>query len=546
MADWRGSIWVIRFTVFVSGAVVMALELVGSRLLAPTFGDSIFVWGSLIGVVMTALAMGYYIGGRLADRRPSYSTFTLIILVSGLLILMIPTSSPFILEAVYNLGFSDRYGPVLTSFLLLAAPTTLLGMVSPYSIKMAAKSLYNLGGISGSLYSISTGGSIFGTFFTVFILIPLFGVRQIIFSLGVVLILVSLIGFTWKERLFLILLIPLLTTPYVLIGGAMSTRSGTVVYRRDTPYNTLTVIDNTGRGVRTLYLNNLPQSAMYLNGSNSAVFRYTDYFNLAFLFNPEIERVLFIGGGGFSGPKQFLEYYPDIVMDVVEVDPEVVRVAREYFNVSEDPRLDVFVEDGRAFLDDAGIYDAIILDAYSKTYVPFHLMTMEFFEELDEHLTDDGVIVSNLISSLVGDTSELLMAEYRTVGEILPQIYLFRTRSSSMSMVQNIILIATKTPTRLNGSDLLNKAASSPERGDTLVIYAQTIFEPEGLADEAIILTDDYAPVTALLNPVTLTPFEGREGPLLGGFLNPFIIAGMWILVFFSVYILYTIVERRE
>ena len=232
-------------------------------------------------------------------------------------------------------------------------------------------------------------------------------------------------------------------------------------------------------------------------------------------------------------------------MDVVEVDPEVVRVAREYFNVSEDPRLDVFVEDGRAFLGDAGVYDAIILDAYSKTYVPFHLMTLEFFEELDEHLTADGVIVSNLISSLVGDTSDLLMAEYRTVGEILPQVYLFRTKTSSMSLVQNIILIATKTPTRQSGSDLLDKAASSPVRGDTLAMYAQTIFEPEGLAEEALVLTDDYAPVTALLNPVTLAPFEGREGPLYGGFLNPFIIAGMWILVFFSVYILYTTVERR-
>jgi spermidine synthase len=544
MTNGQGSIWRIRFTVFVSGAVVMALELVGSRLLAPTFGDSIFVWGSLIGVVMTALAVGYYTGGRLADRRPSYGTFSLITLVAGMLILLIPLTSSLILEAVYYSGFGERYGPVLASLLLLAAPTTLLGMVSPYSIRMAAQSLRSVGGISGSLYSISTGGSIFGTFFTVFVLIPSFGVRQIIFALGVVLILVSLLGFAWRERLFLLLLVLLLTTPSTLLGGAISTRSGTVVYRKDTPYSTLTVVDNVGSSVRTLYLNNLAQSAMYLDGSNGAVFQYTDYFNLAFLFNPDVERVLFIGGGGFSGPKQFLEYYPDIAVDVVEVDPEVVRVAKEYFNIVEDPRLGVFVDDGRSFLADAGEYDVIVLDAYSKTYVPFHLMTLEFFQTIDEHLTQDGIIVSNLISSLVGDTSELLMAEYRTVGEVLPQAYLFRTRSSSLSTVQNIILIATKTATRLAGSDLVEKAEGLP-RGSTLVEYVQTLFDSEGYAEEALILTDDYAPATALLNPVTQAPYEGGEEALLGSSLHPFMIAGVWIAVFVSVYWLYTVVQKR-
>ena len=544
MTNGQGSIWRIRFTVFVSGAVVMALELVGSRLLAPAFGDSIFVWGSLIGVVMAALAVGYYTGGRLADRRPSYGTFSLITLAAGMLILLIPLSSPLILEAVYYSGFGERYGPVLASLLLLAAPTTLLGMVSPYSIRMAAHSLQNVGGISGSLYSISTGGSIFGTFFTVFVLIPSFGVRQIIFSLGVVLILVSLLGFAWRDRLLLLLLVLLITTPQTLIGGALSTRSGTVLHRKDTPYSTLTVVDNADSGVRTLYLNNLPQSAMYLNGSNGAVFRYTDYFNLAFLFNSDVERVLFIGGGGFSGPKQFLEYYSDIAVDVVEVDPEVVRVAGEYFNVVENPRLGVFVDDGRSFLADAGEYDVIVLDAYSRTYVPFHLMTLEFFQALGEHLTQDGVIVSNLISSLVGDTSELLMAEYRTVGEVLPQAYLFRTRSSSLSIVQNIVLIATKTTTRLTGSDLVEKAEGL-SRGSTLASYAQTLFDSEEFAEDALVLTDDYAPATALLNPVTQAPYEGGEEAIFGSSSHPFIIAGVWIAVFVSVYWLYAVVQKR-
>lgn len=545
MSNGRGSIWSIRFTVFVSGAVVMALELVGSRLLAPTFGDSIFVWGSLIGVVMMALSVGYYYGGRLADRSPSHETFSLITLVAGLLILLIPMTSPMILEAVYYSGFGDRYGPILASLLLLAAPTILLGMVSPYSIRLAAPSLDELGGISGSLYSISTGGSIFGTFFTVFFLIPSFGVRQIIFSLGVVLIIMSLAHYTWKSRAFILLLVLLLNVPASLIGGALTRESGTLVYRKDTPYSTLTVVDNAEGTIRTLFLNNLAQSVMYLDGSNRQASSYTDYFNLAFLFTPDVERVLFIGGGGFSGPKQFLEYYPHLSVDVVEVDPDVVRVAREYFYVVDDPRLGVFVDDGRAFLSDAEEYDVIVLDAYSRAYVPFHLMTLEFFEALDEHLSPDGVIVSNLISSLVGDTSDLLMAEYRTVGEVLPQVYLFRTSSEFLFTVQNIILVATKAPVRLGESELVERAEAFPVRGSTLVEYVGDLFVSEGYAGEALVLTDDYAPATALLNPVTQAPYEGGEEAMMSSSLNPIVITAAWIAVFGTVYWLYTTVEKR-
>jgi spermidine synthase len=329
------------------------------------------------------------------------------------------------------------------------------------------------------------------------------------------------------------------------MGGGISTQKGTIIFRKDTPYSTLTVVDDSERGVRTLYLNSQSHSAMYLNGSNSAVFRYTDYFNLAFLFNYKVNKVLFIGGGGFSGPKQFLEYYPDVVVDVVEVDPVVVNVAKEYFEVFEDPRLNVFVEDGRRFLGSAGVYDVIILDAYSKTYVPFHLMTLEFFDELDAHLSPDGVIVSNLISSLIGDTSELLMAEYKTVVEVFPQAYLFRTRSNSLSMVQNIILIATKNPIRDSGSELLEKAAAFPERSAHMTKYTQTFFESIVLPNEALILTDDYAPATALLNPVTNAPYEGGEELLYRASLSPFIIIGVWIVVLLSVYLLYSMVERK-
>ena len=541
MMDKRGSVWGIRFNVFVSGAVVMALELVGSRILAPVFGDSIFVWGALIGVVMAALSLGYYVGGRMADRRPSYGVFSMILISAGVLIMLIPLSSPFILEVVYLSGVGDRYGPILASILLLAAPTTLMGMVSPYSVRMSADRIANLGGISGSLYSISTAGSIFGTFFTVFVLIPSFGVRQIVFSLGVVLIAVAVVGMTLVEKGLIFTLILVLMTPSLFTGGGPFLGiSGNAVIRKDTPYSTLTVIDNEAKGTRTMYLNNMPHSAMYLNGSNRAVFRYTDYFNVAFLFNPGAERVLFIGGGGFSGPKQFLEHYPNATVDVVEIDPDVVAVAQDYFGVTDDPRMRTFTMDGRSFLRDAGTYDVVVLDAYSKTYVPFHLMTLEFFESLDEHLAPGGVVVSNLISSLIGDTSDLLKAEVNTIAGVLPQVYLFPTRSGQLSLLQNIILVATKSPTRLDEADLTEAAEAHPVEGVPLARYADTLFGLELASDSELVLTDDYAPAEDLLNPITSAPFEEGSGLVPHSTLNPLWIAGAWLISLASLYFVST------
>ena len=541
MMGKRGSVWGIRFNVFVSGAVVMALELVGSRILAPVFGDSIFVWGALIGVVMAALSLGYYVGGRMADRRPSYGVFSMILISAGVLIMLIPLSSPFILEVVYLSGVGDRYGPILASLLLLAAPTILLGMISPYSVRMSAESIFNLGGISGSLYSISTAGSIFGTFFTVFVLIPSFGVRQIVFSLGVVLIAVAVVGMTLVEKGIIFTLMLVLLMPSLFAGGGPFLGiSGNAVIRKDTPYSTLTVIDSEAKGTRTMYLNNMPHSAMYLNGSNRAVFRYTDYFNVAFLFNPEAERVLFIGGGGFSGPKQFLEHYPNATVDVVEIDPDVVAVAQDYFGVTDDPRMRTFTMDGRSFLRDAGTYDVVVLDAYSKTYVPFHLMTLEFFESLDEHLAPDGVVVSNLISSLIGDTSDLLKAEVNTIAGVFPQVYLFPTRSGQLSLLQNIILVATKSPTRFDEADLMEAAEAHPVEGVPLQRYADTLFSLELASDSELVLTDDYAPAEDLLNPITAAPFEEGSGLVPHSTLNPLWIAGAWLISLASLYFVST------
>jgi len=542
----QGSVWLIRFNVFVTGAAVMALEIIASRLLAPVFGDSVFVWGSLIGIIMASLALGYYAGGRLADRRPTYRTFSLLIFLSGVLTLLIPIDAPFVLEAAFRLGLGERYGPLLATSLLLAAPTTLLGMLSPYAIRLAAVNLSSVGGTSGSLYSISTGGSIFGTFFTVFVLIPSFSVRTIISSIGVILIAVSLFGLARSEKIIAVLLVVIVMMPStVLLSGALRIHSGTVVYQKDSPYNTIIVVDDLGSNTRTLWLNNMPHSAMYLNGSNELVFPYTGYFHMAFVFNPRIRSVLFVGGGGFSGPKSFLEHYPALTVDVVEIDPEVVKAAETFFNVPDDPRLETFIEDGRAFLGGSDKrYELIVLDAYSKTHVPFHMMTLEFFETVYSHLSDRGVVVSNFIASFIGDTSDLLRAEYKTVSKVFPQIYLFYTHSRSLSQTQNIAFIATKDMTRYSSSDLANMAGSVPDLRDSLVRYSATLNDYQVNSDDVPLLTDNYAPTERLLNPVTGAPYEGGEETIPVSAMNPILMAGVWAATLLSIYFISTKARR--
>ena len=211
--------WRVRFIAFASGAAVMGVELMASRLFAPAFGDSVFVWGSLIGVIMLALAAGYWLGGRRADRNSSYHELSNIILASGVFVLAIPWAAPYILELIRLTGLGDVYGPLLASMMLLTGPTVLLGMVSPYAVRLSAGDVVSIGSVSGGLSSINTAGSIFGTFFTVFVLIPVFGTREIITSLGVLLVFVSLIGRDWKGKLFLMLVVGLLLLPEALVGA---------------------------------------------------------------------------------------------------------------------------------------------------------------------------------------------------------------------------------------------------------------------------------------------------------------------------------------
>ncbi len=499
----------LRVQVFVSGFGVIALELLGSRLVTPVFGNSTSTWGSLIGVVLAGLAGGYRIGGKLADRSPTRVRFSTIVFTGGILVVLVPFIAPSALALSLSLGLGDQYGPLLATTLILGLPTFILGMTSPFAIKISAEKLESVGNVAGNLYSISTLGSIAGTFGTVFVLMPLWDVRSIIFGLGVTLMVVAVIWLPRSSIVVVALIALILTTSATATVTRLVARSGSVVYEKQTPYSTLDVVDLGAQ--RTLYLNGLPQSAMDLTNTTRLVYPYTTFFNLGFLLNPDVKDVLFVGGGGFSGPKYFLATYPRVHVDVAEIDPDVIETARKYFAVNPDPRLSMFNEDGRLYLAETGkIYDLILLDAYAKTYVPFHLLTREFMQLLYSHLSPNGVVISNLIGSLVGDTSDLLRAAYKTASTVFTNSAVFATQRFA-GFVQNVMLVYGKASSPPLAS-LVNSTT-----GASAKYYLDYLYRDHVIVDDVPVLTDNYAPVETLLNPVTGRPYvlEQQVGRLL-------------------------------
>ena len=249
-----------------------------------------------------------------------------------------------------------------------------------------------------------------------------------------------------------------------------------------------------------MYLDGARHSATDLDDPDRHVFSYTEYFHLPMLMvdDPdEIDRVLFVGGGGYTGPQDFAEQY-DVAVDVVELDPEVTDAAETYFGLDRG-EMNVYTEDGRQFLQGTDeTYDLIVLDAFKKDQVPFHLTTVEFMELLSDRLSDDGIVHANVISSPTGPASEFYRAQYKTVAEVFPTVYSYRTSDSNA--VQNVPLVATKNETRLSQSTLADRNEARDLSVDLAGPIDNTLAEPE--TDDAPVLRDDRGEVDSLLDPM--------------------------------------------
>ena len=535
------------YLVFCSGAAGMSLQLVGSRLLAPHFGNSIFVWTSLIGVMLGFMALGNFLGGRLADQRTSPD------LLFWILIFLSMSISLVAMIGAWTLGFfaeieSLRTGMVLAAASLFAIPCTLFGMVLPTSIRLRMMTVSDSGANIGGLSAISMMGNIAGTFATGFWLIAFVGSRSLLAWLALLVLLLALVvGLTLRRsaagdwwhggRSSVLTLQKLLAvgTALILIVGAFlwhPQARGMEDFRVfDTLYDKYlvgetTVVRGDGEPRPVQFLANNPramESAVYADTLEPFFFEYYAFYDMAAQMasqsagSYEPFHALMIGGGAYVYPRFFFQQFPDSAMDVVEIDPALLDESQENFGLlNHDFNMEVYHEDGRMFLNRtvrAGVrevahkegpptaiysrkslYDLVILDAFnSANNVPFQLTTHESMQHCADLLGDKGVLVMNMIASAEGDGSQFLASQYKTLREVFAQveIYLVRPGAVQAGVPRNVAIIATNN----ESFDLRHKAASIDS------VLAGQRFDPTSLLEHprAMVLIDDFAPVDQML-----------------------------------------------
>ena len=504
----------LKVLVFTAGAVLMGLEIAGSRVLAPHFGNSVFVWGSLISVFLAALSLGYFFGGRIADRRPSHVLLGSIGVVVALLIFVLAAVANRLCGALVDAGLGERNGPLVAALLLFLPPSVGMGMVSPFAIRLATPSVAAVGKISGTLYALSTVGSIAGTLVTTFVLIPLVGVSVILKGLALVLLLVSVLTLPfWKRGLAgaAVIGLPILASSLWPASPAIASgNAAEPIVDIDTPYHHVTVIDKVidNQDARLLCFDRHVEGAIVKSPPypNPSWYAYTNYFHLAFLAKPEIERALFIGAGGGLGPRAFHQQDPAMAIDVVDIDPKVLELARTHFHLEDSPQIQTFAADGRLFLRRVEAkYDCVVLDAFSAGgRIPFHLVTREFLELCREKMTADGLFIMNINSAIDGPLAPIFHAMYRTIDSVFPNTYCFAMdhRQTGEHESTNIILLATLRPDRMAPAQWAARArahrSNSYVQNDRMQQMVEDLLVDLPDTARAPIFSDDYAPIETM------------------------------------------------
>lgn len=497
-------------SVFITGAAVLIVEVTATRILSPYFGNTIYTVSSVIGVVLTALSLGYYIGGIMSDKYPSQKLFFAIIVVSGFAILFIRILLYFLLPFLAN-NFSLISGPLISSLFLFFIPSFLLGTLSPYAIKLEQKSLEKegVGKVAGKVFFWSTFGSIVGSIAAGFLLIPQFGLDKIIVTVGFILIALGITGFTWTNKedkiKFLVVV--------VLLAGLISllqlgSKKENFLYSKDGVYEKIVIYDGlfAGRPTRFFQQDRSSSGAMFLD-SDELVFDYTKYYDLYKFFNSSPKHSLVLGGGAYSVPKAILKNLPAVSVDVVEIEPSLYDLAKKYFRLPTNPRLKNYIADGRRFIHDSSkTYDLIFSDVYYSYFsVPVHFTTQEFFSLAKKRLSGNGVFIANFIGDLRENKTSLIFSLIKTFKSVFPNSYFFALNSPNSKQAQNIIFLGINGNKKIDFSDP-NLKAQKKEIINNLESKRVDLNDID--FSSYPVLTDNYAPVEYLTAQVLKRSLE--------------------------------------
>lgn len=488
--------------VTLAGMAVLVIEITATRMLAPFFGNSIFTLSSIIGIVLAALGIGYYLGGSLADRKPSAAWFYSLIVVAGFSVLLLQLLNATVLPGLaYRLSLVN--GPLIVSLLMFFLPALFLAMLSPFAIALlhAREPGRGVGHAAGLVFFWSTLGSIAGSLGTGFLLVPHWGIGNIIAAVGAGLVLLGGAGLLVTRnvpRIFPVGLALLGLVSGVALRQVAAEDDRSVVFAADGLYERIVVRDVPlgGRTARILLQDRNVSGGLYLD-DRSMAFDYTRYYELYRLFTPELRAVLAIGGGAYNVPRAILRDAPRAIVDVAEIDPSLHALALRYFALPDDARLRNHVIDGRRFLHDtAERYDLVFSDAYrSFVSAPPQFATREFFELARGRLRDDGVLIANFYGSLAPDSRKLVYAVLRTMRAAFPQVYVIATAGPQSEELQNFIFIGHNASQPGRRVDL--RQAARVEFAHPLLkeVAALELRPADALLDSHVVLTDDFAPL---------------------------------------------------
>lgn len=490
---------------FSAGAAVMVIELAAIRILSPWFGNSLYTWTGLIGVILCAMSGGYYFGGWLADKKTSYTVLAHILAVGALGILAIPFLSHLLGPPLQRLDLV--LGPVLATLLLFALPGFFLGCVSPYIVRLISllSADRQIGLSAGTVYMVSTLGSVLGTFAAGFWLIPHLVLEQVFYLAGGLMAGLAVLsygaGLGWGRRLLLPLLFLALAGSGLVAAAGFSRPSPpkSLIFQKTSFYHLIRVFKKklpSGVILTELYLDTTREGARY-EGSVELPIEALRFWVLAPLLRGELRSALVLGGGSFSLPQAILARYPGAHVEVVEIDPEVVAVGRRFFGLDRFPQLKVAVDDARRHLSQTSrTYDLIFGDAYNGwRSVPSHLLTREFFATVKARLSPTGIFLMHLINAVEGQHAVLFASTLRTLAEVFPHLAVFATRPEQLHRIQSLILAAAErelSPQALQALD--------PRADPAVTRLLKSYLPPQTYClKEGHLLTDSFNPVEYLV-----------------------------------------------
>ena len=497
-------------TVFFSGMTALAVEMLASRLIGNVYGSSNLVWACVIGLILIYLTAGYWLGGKLADKHPNYSAFYQIILWGSVTIGIVPMISRPLLRITANafdqLQIGLLAGSFVTILILFIVPMTLIGMVSPFALKLTITDTQSTGKTAGRLSAISTLGSFIGTFIPVLILIPLIGTYRSFLLFSSMLMLIASIGYwltegfrSWLKYIWMPVVLLLL---WIFGVRGLDKATLNVIYEDESSYNYIQVIEdeqfrflrlNEGQGIHSVY----HPTVFYYNGPWSQVL-VAPYFNPAPFEMENVNKIAIVGLAAGTTARQISEVYGRIPIDGFEIDPKIVEVGYQYFDMDQ-PNLSVLIGDGRwSLAHSEELYDIISVDAYRPPYIPWHMTTVEFFQTVHDHLTSNGALVINvgrspLDRTLVNDLST-------TIGQVFPTVFIMDVPGSF-----NSIVFATKHPG--SWENFINNYGYLQEQGaHPLLLQAMTstIYNRQPEYQITQVYTDDRTPVEWLTNKIVL------------------------------------------